>query len=134
MLNLTFLKDWLKNLNQFLRFKGIEDLMSRRVITKIEPNKPCPCGSGKKYKKCCQGKNRRELFKSQFLAYWRQSLSVSSPTSKIFGLLLVTDLVFIILHVLCAHTRCLSNVMFLITADGGYGEIFQYIKEFWIVL
>ena len=24
---------------------------------KIYPNDPCPCGSGKKYKKCC-GKNR----------------------------------------------------------------------------
>ena len=24
---------------------------------KVYPNDPCPCGSGKKYKKCC-GKNR----------------------------------------------------------------------------
>ncbi|MCC8017186.1 MAG: SEC-C domain-containing protein, partial [Lachnospiraceae bacterium] len=24
---------------------------------KIYPNDPCPCGSGKKYKKCC-GRNR----------------------------------------------------------------------------
>ena len=23
---------------------------------KIRPNDPCPCGSGKKYKKCCRGK------------------------------------------------------------------------------
>lgn len=23
---------------------------------KLQPNQPCPCGSGKKYKKCCQGK------------------------------------------------------------------------------
>ena len=27
-----------------------------RVEKKIYPNDPCPCGSGKKYKKCC-GKN-----------------------------------------------------------------------------
>ena len=27
-----------------------------RVKTKIGRNDPCPCGSGKKYKKCC-GKN-----------------------------------------------------------------------------
>ncbi len=26
--------------------------------TKIYPNDPCPCGSGKKYKKCC-GKNAK---------------------------------------------------------------------------
>ena len=28
-----------------------------RKTTKIYPNDPCPCGSGKKYKKCC-GKNQ----------------------------------------------------------------------------
>ena len=25
-------------------------------MTKINRNSPCPCGSGKKYKKCCAGK------------------------------------------------------------------------------
>jgi preprotein translocase subunit SecA len=25
----------------------------RRVGKKIQPNDPCPCGSGKKYKYCC---------------------------------------------------------------------------------
>ncbi|WP_432765200.1 SEC-C metal-binding domain-containing protein, partial [Hungatella effluvii] len=29
----------------------------RRNVQKIYPNDPCPCGSGKKYKKCC-GKKR----------------------------------------------------------------------------
>jgi uncharacterized protein len=35
------------------------DLPSRpdRVSTKVGRNDPCPCGSGKKFKKCC-GKNR----------------------------------------------------------------------------
>ncbi len=27
-----------------------------RVSNKVGPNDPCPCGSGKKYKKCCRGK------------------------------------------------------------------------------
>ncbi len=26
-------------------------------MTKIDRNAPCPCGSGRKYKKCCLGKN-----------------------------------------------------------------------------
>lgn len=26
---------------------------TRRVASKIGRNEPCPCGSGKKYKKCC---------------------------------------------------------------------------------
>ncbi|KAA0210440.1 hypothetical protein EDM80_13195 [bacterium] len=25
----------------------------RRATAKVGPNEPCPCGSGKKYKKCC---------------------------------------------------------------------------------
>ncbi len=25
----------------------------RRTTPKVKPNEPCPCGSGKKYKKCC---------------------------------------------------------------------------------
>ncbi|WP_143321934.1 plasmid pRiA4b ORF-3 family protein [Clostridium sp. HBUAS56010] len=34
--------------------KGLEEVSSqRKVAQKIYPNDPCPCGSGKKYKKCC---------------------------------------------------------------------------------
>jgi preprotein translocase subunit SecA len=29
-----------------------------KVGKKVGPNDPCPCGSGKKYKKCCQGKEQ----------------------------------------------------------------------------
>jgi hypothetical protein len=25
----------------------------RRDVIKIGPNEPCPCGSGRKYKRCC---------------------------------------------------------------------------------
>lgn len=59
--------DWLYNLEEW---NGIfseekqkelykEQKASTTVVkeTKIYPNDPCPCGSGKKYKKCC-GKNR----------------------------------------------------------------------------
>ena len=28
---------------------------SRRTASKVGRNEPCPCGSGKKYKKCCGG-------------------------------------------------------------------------------
>ncbi len=35
---------------------------------KIGPNEPCPCGSGKKYKKCCMSKSSDELSKPTFLA------------------------------------------------------------------
>lgn len=28
------------------------------MVKKIRRNEPCPCGSGKKYKKCCLSKNK----------------------------------------------------------------------------
>jgi len=30
----------------------------RSAANKIGPNDPCPCGSGKKYKKCCMQKDK----------------------------------------------------------------------------
>lgn len=33
----------------------------RKPMIKIGRNDPCPCGSGKKYKKCCLGKNESDL-------------------------------------------------------------------------
>ena len=59
--------DWLYNLEEW---NTIFDAETRKALykeqkasttvvkeTKIYPNDPCPCGSGKKYKKCC-GKNK----------------------------------------------------------------------------
>lgn len=55
--------DWLYNLEEW---NGIYDEDTRKVLykeqkssttvvkdVKIYPNDPCPCGSGRKYKKCC---------------------------------------------------------------------------------
>lgn len=41
-----------KNREGYLNLPGSE---SRRGNTKVRRNEPCPCGSGKKYKKCCGG-------------------------------------------------------------------------------
>ena len=32
----------------------------RTAAKKVGPNDPCPCGSGKKYKKCCMHKDKIE--------------------------------------------------------------------------
>ena len=29
------------------------DGQAMKLVKKVYPNDPCPCGSGKKYKKCC---------------------------------------------------------------------------------
>ena len=59
--------DWLYELPQWdeifdadtKRKLYLEQKKSGTVVkeTKVYPNDPCPCGSGKKYKKCC-GKNK----------------------------------------------------------------------------
>ena len=36
---------------------GVELKGTPVTATKVGRNEPCPCGSGKKYKRCCYGKN-----------------------------------------------------------------------------
>ena len=43
-----------------------------RNTNKIKRNKECPCGSGKKYKKCCHAKEVDELNQEAFLEYNRK--------------------------------------------------------------
>lgn len=54
--------------------------------TKAGRNDPCPCGSGKKYKQCCWGKEERKAYtpagKRRFKA---TLLSSSEKSSAIFG-------------------------------------------------
>ena len=40
----------------------------KRAAAKVYPNDPCPCGSGKKYKKCCGKRQRREHFRQIIIA------------------------------------------------------------------
>lgn len=59
--------DWLYNLAQWESifdeekrkelYKEQKQSTTIRKEAKVYPNDPCPCGSGKKYKKCC-GKNK----------------------------------------------------------------------------
>ena len=54
----TLHKPWnvLMNIHAFwlpLREATHEREMSQRLRTKVGRNEPCPCGSGKKFKKCC---------------------------------------------------------------------------------
>jgi preprotein translocase subunit SecA len=40
----------------YSRFRGFDDVSRPIRKNKIGRNDPCPCGSGKKYKKCCLNK------------------------------------------------------------------------------
>lgn len=47
---------------------------------KVGRNDPCPCGSGKKYKKCCELKESKK-----FEATVLKAGSEASKTQKLFG-------------------------------------------------
>ena len=54
------LEEWNANFDETKRKELYKEQKSSTTIVKgerIYPNDPCPCGSGKKYKKCC-GKNK----------------------------------------------------------------------------
>ncbi len=38
--------------------KAVKKQPVRNAAKKVGPNDPCPCGSGKKYKKCCMQKDK----------------------------------------------------------------------------
>ncbi|HEX3342997.1 MAG TPA: SEC-C metal-binding domain-containing protein, partial [Polyangiaceae bacterium] len=50
----------------------------RRTGAKAGRNDPCPCGSGKKYKKCCQDKEAAAAVDPEVA--WRQQLDAAVPT------------------------------------------------------
>ncbi len=49
-------------------------------------------------------------------------------------LLVAVDLIFIFLHFLWGATPLLNNNLFSLALDFGYPEIYQYVKEFWIIV
>lgn len=61
-------------------------------------------------------------------------LDVSKWSLKLFYLLVATDIFFIILHLIYRYSGLTLNSAFSIEQDGGYAEIFQYVKEYWIAL
>lgn len=52
-------------------------------MKKVERNDPCPCGSGKKFKKCCESKGLRAKFQVQPLTPG----ALEEKTSKVSNLL-----------------------------------------------
>lgn len=49
-------------------------------------------------------------------------------------MLILTDLVFVGLHLVHTHTSYLANGTYSIEQDRGHAEFFQYTKEFWIII
>ena len=61
------------------------------------------------------------------------NFNIEKQSTKFLMLLIIGDLAFIFLHSIY-KLNILSDILFSIDKDGGYAEIFQYIKEYWIVV
>lgn len=59
---------------------------------------------------------------------------IDNDHDRLLILLILTDIIFIIIHILHKFTVLLPDLLFNIEFDGGYAEYFQYTKEFWIIL
>jgi hypothetical protein len=64
--------------------------------------------------------------------------NATSKNKNNFGLLLfllvAADIAFIIVDIVSRATGKAKNELFLLSEDRGYAEIYQYVKEFWIIL
>lgn len=59
-------------------------------------------------------------------------VDLDRQSDRLLALLLGTDILLIAVHLLNRHSPVFSRTDFSITADGGFAEVFQYVKELWI--
>lgn len=61
-------------------------------------------------------------------------LTISNWAGKLFCLFVITDISFIILHIVYLASNFSISDAFSIEKDRGYAEIFQYLKTYWSAL
>jgi hypothetical protein len=49
-------------------------------------------------------------------------------------LLIAADMAFVIAHLVHRHSPLLASNLYSLGQDGGYAEMFQYLKTYWIVI
>lgn len=52
-------------------------------MSKVGRNDPCPCGSGKKYKKCCEEKTKHKRFSAQVLTRNLPNSAQTQDTARV---------------------------------------------------
>lgn len=55
-------------------------------MQKVGRNDPCPCGSGKKYKKCCELKQKHKKLTADVVSASAPQSSATQETSKVSSL------------------------------------------------
>lgn len=67
-----------------------------------------------------------------------QGASAASPSPSATGLLLLLlvagDVLFVLLHVAHVTTPVFQDPRFSLEMERGFGEVYQYLKEYWIAL
>jgi hypothetical protein len=63
-----------------------------------------------------------------------QNPAIARLSQTLITLLVAVDLLLILLHLVYWYTDATSSDYFSISRERGYGEFFQYIKLFWLVL
>ncbi|OKH37524.1 hypothetical protein NIES2119_12495 [[Phormidium ambiguum] IAM M-71] len=58
----------------------------------------------------------------------------TNQSIRLFYLFLVTDIAFMLLHLIHHYTGLITNSAFSLETDRGFAEVFQYIKEYWIAI
>ncbi len=61
-------------------------------------------------------------------------LSNLKKNKELLCLIFLADFIFLILHICHLHLPLFSSYLFSIEQDGSYAEVYQYLKEFWIVI
>ncbi len=54
---------------------------------KVGRNDPCPCGSGKKFKKCCEEKMSRKKINAQLFSDFNKNPNLENKLQKVSTLL-----------------------------------------------
>jgi len=55
-------------------------------MQKVGRNDPCPCGSGKKYKKCCEEKHLRKKINAQLLSETQAAADTTQKVQRLSSL------------------------------------------------
>ncbi len=70
---------------------------------------------------------------------FRESAVASEPSpnrtaDRVLALLLCTDAIIVVIHFLHVETIYYGSKGYSVGKDGGIGELFQYMKDIWIII
>lgn len=85
---------------------------------RIGRNDPCPCGSGKKYKKCCMDLNSQSISRSYSSAVYRTAIDTELSISVGAGLSRIMDYMVQTNFIGACHS--ISSVIYIALAELGY--------------